>query len=159
MSLQGELFVEDCSIDSDLPLYLPEEYIPGSGERVLCYREIDSLNSDSKLADYRKKLEDRFGSLPKPVEGLLQVPVARRIARSLGIERMVIKNHVLTLYFVSNLKSSFYQSDTFGRSISYMSKHFERCRLSEANGKRRMTVTSVHNITQVITILKDISEL
>ena len=157
VSLQGELFVEDCSIDSDLPLYLPEEYIPGSGERVLCYREIDSLNSDSKLADYRKKLEDRFGSLPKPVEGLLKVPVARRIGRSLGIERIVIRNHTLTLYYVSNLNSAFYKSDTFGRSITYMTNHFEKCRLSEQNGKRRLTVTDVHDIVQVLSVLNAIA--
>lgn len=157
-SLQGELFVEDCSIDTDLPLFLPEEYIPGNNERVLCYREIDSLSSDSLLEGYRKKLEDRFGPLPQPAEGLMKVPVARRLARSLGIERMVIKNGVLTLYFVSNLESAFYHSDTFGRSITYMTNHFEVCKLSEINKKRRMTVQKVMDINQVVSILKEISE-
>ena len=156
-NLQGELFVEDCSIDSDLPLYLPQEYIPGNSERVICYREIDGLVSDEQIKDYRAKLEDRFGLLPPQVEGLLSVPVARRLGRSLGVERMVIRNNVLTLYFVSNLSSAFYKSDTFGRSIMYMTKHFETSRLSEANLKRRMTVTGVAGIKEVVDVLKEIA--
>ncbi len=156
-SLKGELFVEECSLDSDLPLYLPEEYIPGTNERVLCYREIDSLSSDALLADYHKKLEDRFGAIPEPAENLLKVPVVRRLGRSLGVERIVARNGVLTLYYVSNLSSAFYQSDTFGRSITYMSDHFRNCKLSESNKKRRLTIQNVSTIDQVLTILTDIS--
>ena len=157
VSLQGELFVGECSLDSDLPLYLPEEYIPGANERVLCYREIDSLDSDALIAGYRKKLEDRFGTLPEPAENLLKVPAVRRIGRSLGIERIVARNGVLTLYYVSNPDSAFYQSDTFGRSITYMSAHFDSCRLSEHNRKRRLAIQDVRNIDQVLSVLTDIS--
>lgn len=156
-SLQGELFVDECSIDSDLPLYLPEEYIPGNGERVICYREIDSIASDALLDDYRKKLEDRFGPLPPPAEGLLKVPVARRLGRSLGIERIVIKNNTLTLYFVSNTQSAYYKSDTFGRALAYMTKNFKTTRISEVNGKRRMTITQIPDINSTIAVLKAIS--
>jgi transcription-repair coupling factor (superfamily II helicase) len=157
VSLQGELFVGECSLDSDLPLYLPEEYIPGTNERVLCYREIDSLSSDALLADYRKKLEDRFGALPEPAENLLKVPVVRRLGRSLGIERIVVRSGVLTLYYVSNLSSAFYQSDTFGRSITYMADHYKTCKLSEQNKKRRLTIQNISNIDQVLSVLNGIS--
>lgn len=156
--LQGDLFVEECALDSDMPLFLPEEYIPGNSERVICYREIDSLTSDAQLDDYRKKLEDRFGQLPAPAEGLLRVPVARRIARNLGIERIVARKGTLTLYFVSNLQSAFYQSDTFGRSLAYMTKHYQNCRLSEVKGKRRMTIANVGDINQLVATLQDISQ-
>lgn len=156
--LQGELFVEECSLDSDMPLFLPEEYIPGNSERVICYREIDSLTSDAQLDEYRKKLQDRFGQLPPQAEGLLCVPVARRIARSLGIERIVARKGVLTLYFVSNLESAFYRSETFGRSLAYMTQHYQTCRLSEVKGKRRMTVSNISDINQLIATLQDISQ-
>lgn len=156
-ALQGDLFVNDCIVESDLPLYLPEEYIPGNSERILCYREIDSLSSDAQLESCRKKLEDRFGVLPEPVQGLLQVPVARRLGRGLGVERMVIKGDKLMLYFVSNPNSAFYSSDTFGRSLTYMTNHYRTCRLSEVNSKRRMTVSGVRGISQVVAVLKEIS--
>lgn len=156
-SLQGELFVDDCTIDSDLPLYLPQDYIPGNSERIICYREIDSLNSDALLEDYYKKLLDRFGSLPEPAVGLLKVPVVRRLGRSLGVERIVVRNKTLTLYFVSNINSAFYHSDTFGRSLAYMTKHFQTTRISEVNGKRRMTISGVPDIFAVITILNEIT--
>ena len=115
--LRGDLFVDDCALESDLPLYLPEDYIPGSSERVQIYREIDSLTTSQQLDAYRLSLQDRFGPLPQPVEGLLKVPMARQMARSLGVERMVAKSGSLTLYFVSNLQSAYYQSETFGRII------------------------------------------
>ena len=156
--LHGSLFVDDCALESDLPLYLPEDYIPGSSERVLIYREIDSLTTDQQLADYRLKLEDRFGAVPMPVSGLLQVPVVRRLARSLGVERIVAKGGSLTLYFVSNLQSAYYLSDTFGRVITYMSHHCRTCRIAEVNGKRRMVVSEVPDIDAILRVLRDISE-
>ena len=157
--LSGELFLDDCTVDCDLHAYFPETYVPGASERMMLYRELDSLERDAQIEAFRQRMNDRFGPLPPEGEELLRIVPLRALGRRAGAERMVLKDRRMTLYFVQNPESAFYQSDTFGRSISYMSKHFERCRLSEANGKRRMTVTSVHNITQVITILKDISEL
>ena len=155
--LHGDLFVEDSTLESDFTLYLPEDYIPGSSERVQIYREIDSLATDQQLDDCARRLEDRFGPLPDAVTGLLKVPVVRRTARSLGIERMVAKGGSATLYFVSNLQSAYYRSDTFGRVITYMTQHFRTCRLAEANGKRRMTVSQVSSIESLLQVLKEIT--
>ena len=125
---------------------------------MLIYREIDSLTTDQQLADYRLKLEDRFGAVPMPVSGLLQVPVVRRLARSLGVERIVAKGGSLTLFFVSNLQSAYYLSDTFGRVITYMSHHCRTCRIAEVNGKRRMVISEVPDIDAILRVLRDISE-
>ena len=155
--LKGDLFVDDCALESDLPLYLPEDYIPGSSERVQIYREIDSLTTSQQLDAYRLSLQDRFGPLPQPVEGLLKVPVARQMARSLGVERMVAKNGSLTLYFVSNLQSAYYQSETFGRIITYATQHFRTCRLAEHSGRRRLTIESITDIDSLFSVLQEMS--
>ena len=155
--LKGDLFVDDCALDSDLPLYLPETYIPGSNERMTCYRELDGLKTDEELTAYRSRLEDRFGPLPKESADLMNVVVLRRMGRSLGMERILLKNGVMTIYFVSNRDSIFYQSTTFGRSLSFLKQQFRRCNLAEVSGKRRMIVKDVDCVDAAIKILKEIT--
>jgi len=155
--LKGDLFVDDCALDSDLPLYLPEIYIPGSSERMAFYRELDGLKTDEELAAYRSRLEDRFGPLPKESSDLMNVVVLRRMGRSLGMERILLKNGAMTIYFVSNRDSIFYQSSTFGRSLSFLRHQFKRCSLAEVSGKRRMIVKEVNSVDAAIKILSEIT--
>ena len=164
-SLQGQLFVEETVLDSDLPLFLAEEYIPGNNERIKTYRDINTLTTDQQLSDYRRQLEDRFGPLPPEAEGLMQVPVVRRLGRSLGVERIVLKNKSMILYLVSNLQSAYYRSDTFGRLITYMGRHPRESSIAEvqtstatAQRKRRMTITGVNTIDKAITVLRDMTQ-
>ncbi|MBP5628532.1 MAG: transcription-repair coupling factor [Bacteroidaceae bacterium] len=146
--------------ETDLPLYLPDDYIPGSSERVQLYREIDALTnqtSNSQISNFKKNLSDRFGPLPQPVEDLLKVPGARALAGSLGIERIVAKGGSAVFYFVGRADSPYYQSDLFGRVLKYAIAHFADCKISEHNGHRRMTVHRVPDIDTLITILRDIA--
>ena len=154
--LKGDLFVDDCVIDTDLPLFLPDSYIPGSSERMACYRELNSLKSDEEIAAYRKRMEDRFGEMPEESKDLLSVVKMRRLGRSLGVERLLLKNGRLMMYFVSNLESAFYQSATFGRTISYVQTHPMVCRLSEVNGKRRLEVRDVHTVDEALRVLEGV---
>lgn len=156
-SLSGELFVEDCTLDTDLPLYLPEGYIPGSAERMACYRELDSLKTDEQIASFKARMEDRFGPMPEESRELLNVVVLRRLGRSLGVERIVLKSGQMLLYFVSNRNSAFYQSTTFGRCLTYIMHNARRCSLSEVNGKRRAVVKSVNSVGEALRVLRDIS--
>ena len=155
--LKGDLFVEDCVLDSDLPLFLPEEYIPGSSERMTCYRELDSLKSDEELDAFRRKMEDRFGPMPKESVDLMTVVRLRRMGRSLGMERILLKNGSMTLYFVSNLESVFYQSSTFGRALSYVKHNFRRCNLAEINRKRRVIIKNVETVDEALRVLQGIA--
>jgi transcription-repair coupling factor (superfamily II helicase) len=121
------------------------------------YRELDTLHTDEELTAYRKRMEDRFGPMPKEGLDLMSVVVLRRLGRSLGIERILLKNGQMTLYFVSNRDSAFYQSPTFGRSIDYIKTNFKRCNLAEVNGKRRMIVSQVPSVNDAIKVLKEIA--
>ena len=71
--LSGDVFVDDCSVECDLKAYFPEDYVPGSSERMLLYRELDALNTDEQLAAFRRRMEDRFGPLPPEGEELLLI--------------------------------------------------------------------------------------
>ena len=153
----GEEFVDDVSLESDLEILFPDEYVPSSSERMLLYRELDSLETDEQLADYRRRLEDRFGPVPKVGVELLNVVPLKRMAKHLGIEKVFLKGDKMNLYFVSNPQSAYYQSDNFGKCIKYAMDNLRRCELGEVNGgKRRLLVRNVHSVEDALVVLKEI---
>ena len=115
--LSGEGFVDECSVESDLELLFPNEYIPSSSERMLLYRELDKLELDKDVEAFRARLLDRFGKIPPEGEELIRIVPLRRMAKRMGIEKVFLKAGRMTLYFVSNLESPYYQSEAFGKVI------------------------------------------
>ena len=140
---EGCFFVEDCNVESDIPMFFPETYVPGASERIMLYRELDSISNDAELQRYRQRLTDRFGAPPRQAEALMLMPALRRKARALGVEKVFMKNKGMTLFFVADNASPFYKSNTFGSIIDYAMKHIHRCKLDESNGKRRMSVGNI----------------
>ena len=143
--LSGEFFVSECTIECDLHAYLPETYVPGASERMMLYRELDSLSNDEQITNFRKRLLDRFGELPKEAEELLRIVPLRNLARRAGADRLVLHNRQMTLYFVQNTDSPFYRSAAFTRIIEFAAAFPLRCKLDESKGRRRMTITQVPN--------------
>ncbi len=143
--LSGEFFVSECTIECDLHAYLPETYVPGASERMMLYRELDSLSNDEQITNFRKRLLDRFGALPKEAEELLRIIPLRNLARRAGADRLVLHNRQMTLYFVQNTDSPFYRSAAFTRIIEFAAASPLRCKLDESKGRRRMTITQVPN--------------
>ena len=157
--LSGDDFVDDCSVESDLEMYFPDTYVPGSSERMLLYRQLDNIESDSDLQEYRRKLVDRFGKLPREGEELLQVVSLRRHGKRLGCERIILKQGNMSMQFVSNPDSAYYQSDTFGRVIDYVTHNVRRAGFRESKGKRFMHVANVPTAEAAVAILKQINGL
>ena len=155
----GGEFVDDCTIESDLELLFPNEYIPNSSERMLLYRELDSMESDQDVERFRKELEDRFGKIPEEGQELLLVVPLRRMAKQLGVEKVFLKAGRMVLFFVSNPDSLYYQSAAFGKMIEYMGSHPRLCNLREQNGKRSMVVKEVPSVQKAIGILQEIMAL
>ena len=152
----GGSFVSDCTLESDLEMYFPDQYVPSDSERMLLYRELDNTRNDSELAAYRQRLEDRFGRLPRQAEELLHVVGLRRLGKQLGCERIMLKQGRMYLYFVSNALSPFYHSDLFGRIIDYAGQNVRRCALREQNGKRSMQITDVPSVEEAVKVLSAI---
>ena len=154
--ISGESFVDECQVESDLELLLPADYVTGSSERMSLYRELDGLTLDKDVADFRARLEDRFGSVPPETEELLRIVPLRRLAARLGVEKVFLKGGRMTLFFVSNLGSPYYQSQAFGKVIAYMMQYTRRCDLREQNGKRSMSVKDVRSVEEAVGILREI---
>lgn len=157
--LGGEKFVDDCTVECDLHAYFPETYVPGATERMLLYRELDSLSgNDDEMAAFRQRMEDRFGPLPPEGEELLRIVPLRALGRKLGAERLTLKNRRMVLYFVSNTESAFYRSDTFERIINFATASYQRCKLDENRGYRRMIINDVPTVESALITLKNIVE-
>lgn len=157
-AISGDDFVDDCAVESDLEIYFPDNYVPGSSERMLLYRELDNIERDEELEAYRQRLIDRFGPVPRQGEELMLVVPLRRVGRRLGCEKIILRQGRMQMQFVSNTQSAFYQSAAFGRVINYIGYHPRRCNLKEKNGKRSMVVSQVASVKEAVEILKDIDE-
>ena len=150
--LKGDNFVEECNIESDLQAFLPEEYVPVSGERMSLYRELDSLTSQEQLDAFRTRLVDRFGAIPPVGEELLRVMPLKWAACKLGIEKIVLKQGRMALYFVSDTESPYYSSQAFGNVLNYAAWHPRECRLRD-EGKRSLLVAGITSVEQALDVL------
>ena len=153
--ISGEQFVDECQVESDLELLLPATYVTGSSERMLLYRELDSLVLDKDVDAFRARLEDRFGPVPPDTEALQRIDPLRRLAARLGAEKVFLKGGRMTLFFVSNPDSPYYQSQAFGKVIAYMMKYTRCCDLREQNGKRSMLVKDVPTVEEAVATLQE----
>ena len=154
----GDDFVDDCAVESDLEMYFPDTYVPGSSERMLLYRELDNIENDVQLDAYRKRLEDRFGPIPRQGIELMQVVSLRRLGKHLGCEKLILKQSTLQMQFVSNIDSAYYKSSAFGKCIDYIAANPRRCNIKEKNGKRSMIVSNIKTVGDAVFVLREIDK-
>ena len=155
--MTGEDFVDDCSVESDIEMYFPDQWVPTDSERMLLYRELDNLKTDDELARYRQRLIDRFGEIPKVANELMNVVPLRRKAKQLGCERLMLKMGRMTMFFVSNPNSPYYQSQAFDSILNYIASNPRRCNIRENNGKRSLVVNDVKTVEDAIVVFEEIS--
>ena len=157
--LTGDDFVDDCAVESDLETYFPDTYVPGSSERMLLYRELDHLQSEEEVAEFRKRMIDRFGPVPREADELMCVVGLRRLGRSLGCEKIMLKQGTMQLQFVSNVNSPFYRSEMFSRVLAYATTHIQDCALKEKNNKRYLRIRDMKSVEQAKNLLSFISQI
>ena len=155
--MNGGDFVDDCSLESDIEMYFPDQWVPTDSERMLLYRELDNLKSDDELKSYRQRLIDRFGEIPKVADELMNVVPLRRKAKQLGCERLMLKMGRMTMFLVSNPNSPYYQSQAFESILNYISTNPRRCNIRENNGKRSIVINDVKSVEEAIVVLEEIS--
>ena len=156
-NLTGDDFVEDCAIESDLEMYLPDLYVPSSSERMLLYRELENLKTDDDVDQYRLRLIDRFGPVPHEGEELLQVVALRRLGLNLGCEKIILRQGQMRMQFVSNPMSAYYKSPLFDKALDYIGRNPRRCNLKEVSGRRMMVVSDVKTVGDAVKILREIN--
>lgn len=152
-----EDFVDDVTVESDLELMFPVSYIPNDAERVAMYRELDNMESETQILDFTKRIEDRFGKIPAQGKELIRIVRLRRLAKSLGIEKIFLKTGRMSLFLVSDTESPYYQSPAFDKLLNFIQTHPRDCQLREAGKKRSVIIRNIKTVEAAITVLEEVN--
>ena len=148
-------FVEDVLVESDLELMFPVMYIPNDAERVGIYRELDNMETETQIMEFTKRLEDRFGKIPSQGRELIRVVRLRRLAKSLGIEKIMLKNEQMTLMLISDEQSPYYRSAAFDKLLNYIQKYPRECQLREVGKKRSVVIRNITTVETAVSVLEE----
>ena len=157
-SIMGIKFVNDCTIDTDLELLFPDNYISSTSERMLLYRELDNMESEEQLHLFEKSLIDRFGPVPPSSVELLNVVRLRWVAISLNMERIIIKDLKMICYLPSDPGSKYYQTQGFQKLMNWIMQHPKVCKVKEGKGKLSIIFLDILSISEGVDFLKRIGE-
>ncbi len=152
----NDIFVKECFVESDLEVLLPAIYVPDSNERILLYRELDSLTTEKEIEAFRTRLKDRFGEIPREAEELMKMVKMRHKAQEIGVEKIYLKGGRMNIFFVDGKNKKFYESDAFGHILAYVHTSPFNCLLKEGDGR---CIITVNNVKDVETALKFIEEV
>ena len=122
LNAKKRVWVSDVQIESDTEMMIPTDYVSSTPERLALYTELDRIENEEQLKTFGQQLVDRFGPLPQPVEELMDGLRLRWLCKELGFERLILKNNKLRCYFISNPQSPFFETETFQRTMDYISK-------------------------------------
>lgn len=124
-------FVQDCTIDTDLEILIPDEYVESITERLSLYQRLDNAETEEELQDLRTEMSDRFGALPAPVEELFVTVRCRKLAVELGFEKMSLKSSTLRCHFINRPDSPYFESKLFSKIIEYLQTQTNKGRLKQ----------------------------
>ena len=152
---EEKTYVADCTIETDMEVRFPSDYINSTQERVSLYSELDHTKTEEALMQFTDHLIDRFGPIPKQVNDLLNTVRLRWVAKDLGFEKIVLRHHNMTAYFVSNQASKYYETDVYQNVMQYIITHPKRTAVKEVNDKLQLVVKEVSTVTQALELLRE----
>jgi transcription-repair coupling factor (superfamily II helicase) len=154
----GSEYVRETYIESDLELMFPPTYIPNDSERVSLYRELDKMEEERDILAFTERLKDRFGKIPKEGKELIRVVRLRRMAKKLGMEKVILKKGQMSLFLVSNPDSPYYQSEAFDKLLRFIQKYPRECNLREQNNKRSIIIKNVETVEKACCYIEEIEK-
>jgi len=157
--LQDEPFVRDCHIETDLEILLPESYIDNISERLILYKELDSLDNEPSLLAFESRLIDRFGPVPPQTKELLNIVRLRWLAKKIGLEKVYLREHKMTGYFLQNPDSDYFKSPIFSAVLQFVRDYPGVCRMKENNDKLSITLQSINSIADALKSLAPLESL
>ena len=147
-------FVSFTQIDTDLELYIPDDYVTNITERYNLYTELSKLDTEEQLKAFETSLKDRFGNVPKPVKTMLSVLRLQWSAKKLGFEKLSYKKGVLRGYFIANKQSNFFDSEMFHRVLNFAQQHPRMCNLKEVKDTLRIAFEDLRTVEDAIEMLE-----
>ena len=152
-----EDYVQDCTIDTDLEILIPDSYVESITERLTLYTRLDNCDTEEELQQLHTELIDRFGPIPPQVEDLFNTVRIRKIAVSLGFERLILKNEDLRCYFINRPDSPYFESDIFRLILEYLQKHTNKAKLKQAGKHFLLVVDDIRSMADLLGFLQRMS--
>jgi transcription-repair coupling factor (superfamily II helicase) len=153
---KAEEFIRECQLETDLELLIPDDYVSSISERLILYKELDSVDNEEWLMKYLERMIDRFGPIPQQVDGLINAVRVRWLAKKTGFEKIILKNGRMTGHFVSNQESDYYNSELFSRVLDYVKGNPRNCRLKETQNRLTLTIEPVGSVFEALEFLRNI---
>lgn len=154
----GSEYVRETYIESDLELMFPPTYIPNDSERISLYRELDNMEEERDILAFTERLKDRFGKIPKEGKELIRIVRLRRMAKKLGMEKLVLKKGQMSIFLIANPDSPYYQSEAFDKLLAFIQKHPRECNLREQNGKRSILIKNIDTVEAACSLVQEIEK-
>ncbi|MGB8358009.1 MAG: transcription-repair coupling factor, partial [Bacteroidales bacterium] len=149
-------FVADVTVDTDLEIMFPDEYVSSIPERIRLYKELNEIRDEAALSAYEAHLKDRFGPLPDPALALLDLVRLKWVASETGIEKIILKNDVLVANFVNDPSSNFYRSPLFHSVMNFVNRKQGNMTVKQNNNKLSLTVREVSSVALAIALFNKI---
>lgn len=147
--------VQDCVIETDMEIIIPEQYVNSISERLSLYSQLDSVKNEDELSQFAEAMQDRFGPIPEPVRDLFDTVRLRWKAEKLGFEKVVIKNNILKGYFVPSENEAYYKSSVFGNILAFVQKNGRFCKMKEHKGKLILSIMHVEKVKSANALLQE----
>lgn len=147
-------FVQDCTIDTDLEILIPDDYVENITERLSLYSRLDNSETEEELQAMEQELIDRFGPLPVEVQELFITVRCRKLAVELGFERMILKHDSLKCYFINKPDSPYFESQTFNNILQYLQTGTNKAKLKQVGKLFMIVVEPVKDMQDVHSFLK-----
>jgi transcription-repair coupling factor (superfamily II helicase) len=148
-----KILVQDCVIETDLEILIPDNYVSNTSERIQLYANLDNIKDEKALTKFRESIKDRFGPIPESVGQLINTVKLRWMGEQLGFEKVNLKNGKLKAYFITG-KEEYFKSDVFGKILSFAQSHPKRCRLKDVSGKLILTIEDIDSVDSSLEILE-----
>jgi transcription-repair coupling factor (superfamily II helicase) len=156
---QQDDFVQDCTIDTDLEILIPDSYVENTAERLALYTRLDNSKGEEELTAFYAEMQDRFGPMPNSVKELFTTVRCRKLAVELGFERMVLKDWTLRCVFVNNPDSPYFESEVFNKLLLYVQTRTNKARLKQTGRNFMLIVEDIRSMDMLHELLKDMRRM
>ena len=145
-------YVKECTIETDLSLLIPDNYVTSVSQRLLLYKQLNELSTEDELDQFSQEMTDRFGPLPEATRQLIRTISLRRKAREFGVERLVLKQDAMVLHFSAQENNPFYGSDNFMRTIRYATQHPSQTHISQTHNHLSLRCNGISSIDEALAL-------
>jgi transcription-repair coupling factor (superfamily II helicase) len=153
-----EDYVQDCTIDTDLEILIPDTYVESITERLSLYTRLDNCGNEEELQAFAHELQDRFGPIPQQVEDLFDTVRCRKLAVELGFEKMLLKDETLKCYFINKADSPYFESPIFHNILTFIQTKTNKARLKQTGKLFMLVVEDVTSMNKMVRFLSQMKQ-